>query len=39
MTLGQHITTLRKAKKLSQSELGKEVGTSGTLSGVTRGTR
>ncbi len=33
MTLGQHITTLRKAKKLSQSELGKEVGTSGDIIG------
>ena len=29
MTLGQHITTLRKDKKLSQSELGKRADTSG----------
>ncbi len=33
MTLGQHITTLRKDKKLSQSELGKKAGTSGDLIG------
>lgn len=33
MTLGQHITTLRKDKKLSQSELGKRAGTSGDLMG------
>ncbi|HYX08655.1 MAG TPA: RstR family transcriptional repressor [Bacteroidales bacterium] len=33
MALGQHITTLRKDKKLSQSELGKRVGTSGDLIG------
>ena len=33
MDLGQHITTLRKDKKLSQSELGKRVGTSGDLIG------
>jgi transcriptional regulator with XRE-family HTH domain len=33
MTLGQHITALRKAKKLSQSELGKQAGTSGDLIG------
>lgn len=33
MTLGQHITTLRKAKKLSQGELGKKVGTSGDIIG------
>jgi len=33
MTLGQHITALRKDKKLSQSELGKKAGTSGDLIG------
>lgn len=33
MTLGQHITTLRKEKKLSQNELGKKAGTSGDLIG------
>lgn len=33
MTLGQHITTLRKDKKLSQSELGKRAVTSGDLIG------
>ncbi len=33
MTLGQHITALRKAKKLSQSELGKQADTSGDLIG------
>ena len=33
MTLGQHITTLRKENKLSQSELGKKAGTSGDLIG------
>ena len=33
MTLGEHITTLRKDKKLSQSELGKRAGTSGDLIG------
>jgi transcriptional regulator with XRE-family HTH domain len=33
MTLGQHITSLRKAKKFSQSELGKKVGTSGDIIG------
>jgi len=33
MTLGQHITTLRKAKKLSQGEMGKKVGTSGDIIG------
>ncbi|MDZ7739295.1 MAG: helix-turn-helix transcriptional regulator [Bacteroidales bacterium] len=33
MTLGQHITALRKEKKLSQSELGKQAGTSGDLIG------
>ena len=31
MTLGQHITALRKGKSLSQSELGKKVGTSGDI--------
>jgi len=33
MSLGQHITTLRKGKKISQSELGKKVGTSGDIIG------
>jgi len=33
MTLGQHITALRKEKKLSQSELGKRAATSGDLIG------
>ena len=33
MTLGQHITALRKQKKLSQSDLGKEIGTSGDIIG------
>lgn len=33
MTLGAHITALRKKKKLSQSELGKLAGTSGDLIG------
>jgi transcriptional regulator with XRE-family HTH domain len=33
MTLGQHISTLRKEKKLSQNELGKSAGTSGDLIG------
>jgi len=33
MTLGEHITTLRKAKKLSQQELGKRAETSGDLIG------
>lgn len=33
MTLGEHITTLRKRKKLSQAELGKIVGTSGDIIG------
>jgi len=33
MTLGQHISSLRKQKKLSQSELGKQAGTSGDLIG------
>ncbi len=33
MTLGQHITKLRKQLKLSQNELGKKVGTSGDIIG------
>lgn len=33
MTLGQHITTLRKTKGFSQGELGKKVGTSGDIIG------
>ncbi|MFO7656450.1 MAG: helix-turn-helix transcriptional regulator [Bacteroidales bacterium] len=33
MTLGQHITSLRKAKKYSQSELVKKAGTSGDIIG------
>lgn len=33
MTLGQHISLLRKNKKYSQSELGKKVGTSGDIIG------
>ena len=33
MTLGQHIATLRKSKKLSQNELGKKADTSGDLIG------
>ncbi len=33
MTLGQHIASLRKSKSLSQSELGKRVGTSGDIIG------
>ena len=33
MTLGQRIATLRKKDKLSQSELGKRVGTSGDIIG------
>jgi len=33
MTFGEHITTLRKACGLSQSELGKKVGTSGDIIG------
>lgn len=33
MTLGAHINSLRKAKKLSQGELGKKVGTSGDIIG------
>ena len=33
MTLGEHITKLRKQLKLSQSDLGKKVGTSGDIIG------
>jgi transcriptional regulator with XRE-family HTH domain len=33
MTFGEHITTLRKRKGLSQGELGKAVGTSGDIIG------
>jgi len=33
MTLGQHITKLRKQKKLSQNDLGKKMGTSGDIIG------
>ena len=33
MTFGEHITTLRKRKSISQSELGKVVGTSGDIIG------
>lgn len=33
MTLGEHIITLRKKKGLSQSELGKAIGTSGDIIG------
>jgi len=33
MTLGQHISTLRKRKKLSQNDLGKKAGTSGDIIG------
>ena len=33
MTFGEHITTLRKRKGLSQSELGKKAGTSGDIIG------
>lgn len=33
MTLGEHITTLRKKKGISQAELGKAVGTSGDIIG------
>lgn len=31
MTLGAHMSSLRKAKKLSQGKLGKKVGTSGDI--------
>ncbi len=33
MTLGQRLITLRKAKKLSQGDLGKKVETSGDIIG------
>ncbi len=33
MTLGEHITTLRKRKGLSQAALGKSIGTSGDIIG------
>ncbi|MCG2618196.1 helix-turn-helix transcriptional regulator [Terrimonas sp. NA20] len=33
MTFGEHITTLRKRKSLSQADLGKLVGTSGDIIG------
>lgn len=33
MTIGEHIAILRKRKNLSQSALGKEVGTSGDIIG------
>ncbi|MFY0602074.1 MAG: helix-turn-helix transcriptional regulator [Cyclobacteriaceae bacterium] len=33
MTLGEHITTLRKKNKMAQGELGKKAGTSGDLIG------
>jgi transcriptional regulator with XRE-family HTH domain len=33
MTFGEHIITLRKRKSISQSELGKAVGTSGDIIG------
>jgi len=33
MTLGQHISQLRKRKKLSQNDLGKKAGTSGDIIG------
>jgi transcriptional regulator with XRE-family HTH domain len=33
MTFGEHIATLRKRKSLSQSDLGKAVGTSGDIIG------
>ena len=33
MTLGERITNLRKAKKISQNVLGKQVGTSGDIIG------
>ena len=33
MTIGEHISLLRKRKKLSQSVLGKSVGTSGDIIG------
>jgi transcriptional regulator with XRE-family HTH domain len=33
MTFGEHVTTLRKRKGLSQNDLGKAVGTSGDIIG------
>jgi transcriptional regulator with XRE-family HTH domain len=33
MTFGEHITTLRKRKGISQADLGKSVGTSGDIIG------
>jgi transcriptional regulator with XRE-family HTH domain len=33
MTLGEHISKLRKQKKFSQNDLGKKVGTSGDIIG------
>jgi transcriptional regulator with XRE-family HTH domain len=33
MTLGEHVALLRKRKKMSQAELGKQVGTSGDIIG------
>lgn len=33
MTLGEHMTQLRKRKKLSQNDLGKKIGTSGDIIG------
>jgi transcriptional regulator with XRE-family HTH domain len=33
MTIGEHITTLRKRKNLSQADLGKLIGTSGDIVG------
>lgn len=33
MTLGEHITLLRKQKSLSQADLGKAIGTSGDIIG------
>lgn len=33
MTIGEHISLLRKRKKLSQAELGKMIGTSGDIIG------
>lgn len=33
MTLGEHITSIRKKKSISQNELGKAVGTSGDIIG------
>lgn len=33
MTIGEHITTLRKRKGLSQADLGKIIGTSGDIVG------